>query len=63
MKTLAKQERQDFVDGEVFRLIKKLIPETTSFERDIDIIGDVRDTIRRKIVREKKLMTEQEFYP
>ncbi len=58
-------ERQDFVDNEVFDLIKKLIPadKAKKLQWDIEMIGEVRDMIRIYAVNHKKLMSEQEFYP
>jgi len=60
-----KLERQDFVDNEVFDLIKKLISanKAKNLQWDIEMIGEVRDVIRIYAVDRKKLMTEQEFYP
>ena len=54
-------ERQDFVDNQIFELIQKLLP-SKKIDQDIEIIGAVRDAIRKQIV-DKKFMSEKDFYP
>jgi len=51
MREFTKKEilRQDFVDNEVFDLINKLLSPTASIDWDIEIIGNVRDAIRREV--------------
>lgn len=65
MKILSKQElkRQDFVDNEIFRLIQKLVPKAKKLEWNIEIIGAVRDVIRKQVVDREKIMREAKFYP
>lgn len=64
MPELTKQqiERQDFVDNQVFDLIRKLAP-AAKIKWDIEMIGIVRDSIQTRIVNKKKLMNEEKFYP
>ena len=62
--TLTKQalERQDFVDNEIFQLIKHLIPKSTQLKWDIEMISAVRHATMKQIVY-KKYMSEAKFYP
>ena len=64
MREFTKKEilRQDFVDNEVFDLINKLLSPTASIDWDIEIIGNVRDAIRREVT-DRQIMSEQELYP
>jgi hypothetical protein len=55
--------RQDFVDNGIFDLVKRLIPSTKKIEWDIEIIGDIRDTIQHWLVDKYKIIDEVEFYP
>ena len=55
--------RQDFVDNEIYDLLNRLIPSTGEIEWDIEMIGDVRDTIQHWLVDRYKVVDELEFYP
>jgi hypothetical protein len=55
-------KRQDFVDNEVFELIQRLVP-SAKIEWDIEMIGNVRDSIQTQLVDKQKLMSEVIFYP
>ena len=55
-------KRQDFVDNEVFELIQRLAP-SAKIKWDIEMIGDVRDSIQAQLVDNQKLMSESDFYP
>ena len=55
--------KQDFVDNEVFELIQKLLPANKQIKWDIEVIGIVRDVIRKQVVNKQKLMSEVKFYP
>ncbi len=55
-------ERQDFVDNSIFELFQTLNPTERCFDWDIEMIGDIRDTIQYYIVK-KTNCKEQEFYP
>ncbi len=55
-------KRQDFVDNEVFGLIQRIVP-SAKIKWDIDIIGNVWDSIRTQLVDKQKLMSEAKFYP
>jgi hypothetical protein len=55
--------RQDFVDNGIFDLVKRLIPSTKEIEWDIEMIGDIRDTIQHWLVDRYKIAEELEFYP
>ncbi len=65
MKTLTNLEisRQDYVDSVIFKLIQSLNPTKQSIEWDIEMIGDIRDTIEDWIVAKMKVCTEKDFYP
>jgi len=55
--------RQDFVDNGIFDLVKKLIPSRKKIEWNIEMIGDIRDTIQHWLVDRYKIVDELEFYP
>jgi hypothetical protein len=55
--------RQDFVDNQIYDLVKRLIPSTREIEWDIEMIGDIRDTIQHWLVDRYKVVEEWEFYP
>lgn len=65
MKTLTNLEisRQDYVDSVIFNLIQSLNPTKQSIEWDIEMIGDIRDTIEDWIVAKMNICTEKDFYP
>ncbi len=56
-------KRQDFVDNGIFDLVKRLIPSKREIEWDIEMIGDIRDTIQHWLVDRYKMVDELEFYP
>lgn len=56
-------KRQDFVDNQIYDLVKQLIPSTREIEWDIEMIGDIRDTIQHWLVDRYKIVHELEFYP
>ena len=56
-------KRQDFVDNEIYDLVKRLIPSRGEIEWDIEMIGDIRDTIQHWLVDRNKIVDELEFYP
>jgi len=51
-------ERQDFVDNKIFELTQKILPRSKQVEWDIEMIGTIRDIVRRQIVDNRKLMSE-----
>jgi hypothetical protein len=55
--------RQDFVDNQIYDLVKRLIPASIEIEWDIEMIGDIRDTIQHWLVDQYKIVDELEFYP
>jgi len=55
--------RQDFVDNRIFELLRHLGPESIKLEWDIELIGQIRDSIEDILVERLKLMSEMEFYP
>ena len=55
-------KRQDFVDNTTFEFINSLIPNDKQIDWDIDSIAQVRNAVS-KVLIEKKICTEQEFYP
>ncbi len=56
-------KRQDFVDNRIFELLSKLSPEPAKPEWDIELIGQIRDSVEDILVDRLKLMSEMEFYP
>ena len=55
-------QRQDFVDNAIFSLIQQLNPTSQAIDWDIEMIGNVRDTIVTEL-QEKLKTTEFEIYP
>jgi hypothetical protein len=55
-------ERQDFVDNRIFELIQEINPSQTEIDWDIEVIANVRETIRIWLVEELKLTDEMTFY-
>jgi hypothetical protein len=56
-------KRQDFVDNQIYDLVKRLVPSAREIEWDIEMIGDIRDTIQHWLVDRYKIVGELEFYP
>jgi hypothetical protein len=56
-------KRQDFVDNQIYDLVKRLTPSDQEIEWDIEMIGDIRDTIQYWLVDQYKIVDELEFYP
>jgi DNA polymerase sigma len=56
-------KQQDFVDNEIYDLLKRLIPSTKEIEWNIEMIADIRDTIQHWLVDQYKIVNELEFYP
>jgi DNA polymerase sigma len=56
-------KRQDFVDNQIYDLVKRLNPSRSEIEWDIEMIGDIRDTIQHWLVDKYKVVDELEFYP
>lgn len=55
-------KRQDFVDNQIYDLVKRLNPSKREIEWDIQMIGDIRDIIQHWLDR-YKIVDEMEFYP
>ena len=55
--------RQDFVDNQIYDLVKRLNPSRRELEWNIEMIGDIRDTIQHWLVDQYKIVDELEFYP
>jgi len=56
-------KRQDFVDNEIYDLVKRLVPSTKEIEWDIEMIADIRDTIQHWLADRYQIVDELEFYP
>ena len=56
-------DRQDFVDHAIFHLVQRVNPTDKNIEWDIEMIGELRDVIRKWIVERMKITNEQTFYP
>ena len=65
MKNFTKDQikRQDFVDNEIYDLVRRLIPSRREIKWNIEMIGDIRDTIQHWLVDQYKIVDEFEFYP
>ncbi|MDP8228233.1 MAG: hypothetical protein P9M15_02130 [Candidatus Electryoneaceae bacterium] len=55
--------RQDYVDNKIFELIHNLIPSDKELDWNLEMIADIRETIRYWLVDRCQLLDEQEFYP
>jgi hypothetical protein len=47
----------------IFKFIQSLNPTKQPIGWDIEMIGDIRDTIEDWIVAKMKICTEKDFYP
>ena len=56
-------KRQDFVDNQIYDLVKRINPSKREIEWDIEMIADVRYTIQHWLVDKHKIVDELEFYP
>lgn len=65
MAQLIKQQitRQDFVDNQIFVLINSLLPTSKQIKWDIELIGGVREAIRKNTVKNANAKDEMNFYP
>ena len=65
MRNLTKSqiERQDFVDNAIFSLIQLINPTNKEIEWDIEMIGEIRNSIKELFVDRLNLIKEQDFYP
>ncbi|HEY4487631.1 MAG TPA: hypothetical protein VI483_02595 [Candidatus Paceibacterota bacterium] len=63
--TLTKKqiERQDFVDNSIFELINDLLPSDKKIDWDIELIANVRETIRKEALGKSSIADEKGFYP
>ena len=65
MPTLTQQQlsRQDFVDNSIYELINSLNPTNKEIPWNIEMLGEVWDTISHWLVDDLNLCTEKKFYP
>jgi len=56
-------KRQDFVDNNIYELVNQLVPSEKKIEWNIEMIGDIRDTIQHWLVDRYQIVEELEFYP
>lgn len=56
-------KRQDFVDNRIFELIEDLNPSQTEIDWDIEVMANIRETIRIWLVEDLKVTDEMSFYP
>ena len=54
-------KRQGFVDNQIYDLVERLIPSTGEMKWNIEMIGDIRDTIQHWLVDKYKIVDELEF--
>jgi hypothetical protein len=57
MQNLSEEQlkRQDFVDNQIHNLVIRLNPSTRATDWDIEMIGDIRDTIQHWLVDQYKI--------
>lgn len=55
--------RQDFADNKIFELMQELIPDGKKLKWDINVIGSVREVIRKYLADEKRIVSNMKFYP
>jgi len=55
--------RQDYVDNQIFQLLQTVSPSQQPIEWNIEMIGDIRDTIEKWVVDKMRVCTEKDFYP
>jgi hypothetical protein len=55
--------RQDFVDNAVLQLIREINPTSKELSWNIEIIGEIRDNVRRWLVERLGICDEMSFYP
>jgi len=65
METLTDKQiaRQDFVDNAVFNVIRLINPTKKKLKWNIELIGEVRDSIENVLVDKLRFCTEKTFYP
>jgi len=56
-------KRQDFVDNKIYELVNQLVPSEKKIGWNIEMIGDIRDTIQHWLVDRYRIVDELEFYP
>ena len=56
-------KRQDFVDNKIYELVNQLVPSEKKIGWNIEMIGDIRDTIQHWLVDKYKIVDELDFYP
>ena len=56
-------KRQDFVDNKIYELVNQLVPSEKKIGWNIEMIGDIRDTIQHWLVDKYKILDELEYYP
>ena len=56
-------KRQDFVDNQIYDLVKRLIPSRREIEWNIEMIGDIKNTIQHWLVDQYKIVEVLEFSP
>jgi hypothetical protein len=49
--------------NQIHDLVRRLIPSRSEIEWNIEMIGDIRDTIQHWLVEKYKIVNELEFYP
>jgi len=53
--------RQDFVDNQIYDIVKRLISLKREIKWNIKMIADIRDTIQHWLVDKYKIVDELEF--
>lgn len=55
--------RQDYVDNAIFHLLQAVNPTNTDISWDIELIGDIRNSIKQCLVERQQICDEMAFYP
>jgi len=56
-------QRQDFVDNTIFQLLQEINPTERNIEWNIEIIAELRKSIKEVFVDSLSFCDEQTFYP
>ncbi|MBM3325180.1 MAG: hypothetical protein FJY66_05885 [Calditrichaeota bacterium] len=55
--------RQDYVDNCIYDLLRNVAPKSAKMEWNIEVIGEIRDSMKSWIVDRLHLCNEEDFYP
>lgn len=55
--------QQDMIDNAIYHFIQSINPSDKEIPWDIEMIGDLRDVLKKWFVDRLHLIKEQDFYP